>query len=212
MLRSTTTLVLALSGTLALSGCGGESPEPAGGTDAGSNAAGASATPDASADAGGPQAPSAPAKAPEFTVPRVNGTGSFSLSEARGEWVAVHFLLKTECPICRSMTDTYATRADEVPGVRHVFLKPDAVADTEQWIAGWRQGKTPPPIYRDADAKIAELYGIRDGYEFHGEVVHYPALVIIDPEGREVFRHVGDRTQDRVPFDTFKEKMAELRG
>ncbi|MFG0326675.1 MAG: TlpA family protein disulfide reductase [Phycisphaerales bacterium JB037] len=150
--------------------------------------------------------------APGFVVQQVNGTGTFSLAEARGEWVAVHFLLKTDCPICRSMTDTYATRADEVPGVRHVFLKPDAVEDTKAWIAGWRQGKDAPAIYRDVDAEIAERYGIRDGYEFHGEVVHYPALVIIDPQGREAYRHIGDRTQDRVPFDTFKEIMAELRG
>jgi len=151
------------------------------------------------------------ARVADFTVQRVNGPGAFSLSEAQGEWVVLHFLLKTECPMCRRTTDTYASRADEVPGVRHVFLKPDAPDQTQQWINGFEDPKDVAPIYQDPGAQLAERMGIPDGYEFHGEVVHYPALVVIDPEGREVFRYVGERTQDRYPFEQFKTTMAELR-
>jgi len=147
---------------------------------------------------------------PDFTVERVNGSGSFTLSEARGEWVVLHFLLKTECPICRRTTNTYAQRADEVPGVRHVFLKPDAEKDTRAWIEGFENPKNVASIYRDPNARLAERFDIPDGYEFHGEIVHYPALVVINPQGEEVFRYVGERTQDRYPFEQFKTTMADL--
>ena len=36
----------------------------------------------------------------DFTVKAAAGKGSFTLKEAQGKFVAIHFLLKTECPVC----------------------------------------------------------------------------------------------------------------
>ena len=36
----------------------------------------------------------------DFTVQSVTSTNVFKLSEAKGKLVALHFLLKTECPCC----------------------------------------------------------------------------------------------------------------
>lgn len=68
------------------------------------------------------------------------------------------------------------------------------------------------PIYRDPDAGLAKQFGIPDGYAFHGQTVHFPALVLLDPEGKEVFRYVGKHNGDRLGFDALTAKLAELRA
>lgn len=149
----------------------------------------------------------------DFTLEPVVGDQPFTLSEARGQYVALHFLLKTECPVCIRHTQTYATRRDEIADVRQVFIKPDDMATIRQWTGKLGSDDARAAlIYRDADATVAKQLDIPDGYKFHGEVVHYPAMVIVDPAGREVFRYVGTNNGDRYSFDQFKAKMAELRG
>ena len=34
-------------------------------------------------------------------------------------------------------------------------------------------------IYRDPDAALAKAYDIHDGYKFHGQTVHFPALALL---------------------------------
>jgi peroxiredoxin Q/BCP len=153
----------------------------------------------------------------EFTVRQADGDSTFRLSEARGKYVAIHFLLKTACPYCVAHTHDYARRAAERGDLVNVFLKPD----TDEEIAKWTlrlKGKferestaSPlPVIFRDPDAELAKRFGIPDGYEFHGQTVHFPALVLVDPEGREVFRYVGKKNSDRYPFDDLARKIDEL--
>lgn len=134
----------------------------------------------------------------------------FRLADARGKYVALHFLLKTECPYCIRLVRDYATRMPSVAGVVHVFLKPDTEEEIRAWTARLKSDGIHLPIYRDADAALAETFGVPGGYVFHGETVHYPALILLDPAGREVFRHVGRDNTDRVSFETFAGKMREL--
>lgn len=147
----------------------------------------------------------------DFTVKSATDKSSFTLKEARGKYVAVHFLLKTECPLCLRHTRDYMTKAPTLPNVIQVFVKPDTDKEIESWAA-----KLPAeelvklPIYRDANARLAKDFDIPDGYQFHGQVVHYPATVLIGPDGKEVFRHVGKSNSDRLPFEKLAEKVAEL--
>jgi peroxiredoxin Q/BCP len=148
------------------------------------------------------------AATPEIDLPHAGGGKPFRLSEAKGRWVALHFLLKTECPFCIKHTHTYLKRSGEVPDVVHVFIKPD----TEEEIRAWSKDMPKDsPIYRDAGAALAKRMEIPDGYHFHGQTVHYPALVLLDGDGKEVFRHVGKDNIDRYRFDDFAKKIAELR-
>lgn len=146
----------------------------------------------------------------DFTLPVATGDGApFTLSKAKGHYVALHFLLKTECPVCIRHTRSYLENAPKVAGVEHVFIKPDTEAEIAAW-AGKVDAKSLPLIHRDADAAIATAFEIPDGYQFHGQSVHFPALVILNPQGREVFRYVGKANTDRYTFEKFEAKMAEL--
>jgi thioredoxin-dependent peroxiredoxin len=144
----------------------------------------------------------------DFTVTSPIDGKVFRLSEAKGRYVALHFLLKTECPFCLRHTAEYSMKAPTVAGVTHVFLKPDADAEIKSWAGKIKTAQ--PTIYRDADAKLAMEFNIPDGYKFHGQTVHYPALVLLDPSGQEVFRHVGKSNTDRLPWDKFVAKISEL--
>jgi peroxiredoxin Q/BCP len=137
------------------------------------------------------------------------------LSDAKGRYVAIHFLLKTECPLCLRHVNTYATRGPaELPDVVQLFLKPDGDAEIAAWAAKLPagDGAARPAIYRDPDAGLATAFGIPSGFQFHGQTVHYPALVLIGPGGNEVFRYVGKDNADRLPFDLLKAKVADLKS
>jgi hypothetical protein len=69
----------------------------------------------------------------------------------------------------------------------------------------------PVTVYRDPDA-LAKKLKIPDGYQFHGQSVHYPALVLLNEKGEEVFRYVGKNNSDRLSFEKLAVKGAELKG
>lgn len=147
----------------------------------------------------------------DFTLQSATSRATFKLSDAKGKYVALHFLLKTECPLCLRHTRDYFAKAATLPNVVQVFVKPDTDAEIKAWA-----GKLPAdelakhPIYRDPDAKLAKAFSIPDGYKFHGQVVHFPATVLLDPAGKEVFRHVGKSNSDRLAFEKLAEKVGEL--
>ncbi len=119
--------------------------------------------------------------------------------------------MKTECPICLRHTRAYYEDAPTVAGVEHLFIKPDDPEATQEWAKGFDASQN-PVIYQDPDAQLAEAFNVPDGYQFHGEEVHYPALILLDPEGKEVFRYIGEDNSDRYSFEQFQKKMAELRA
>jgi peroxiredoxin Q/BCP len=154
-------------------------------------------------------APHAAAAPPDdFTLS--GGDKTFRLSQARGKYVALHFLLKTECPYCIRHTQSYAQQAATVPGVIHLFLKPDAPEEFARWTRLAEKGAADVAVFRDPDAALAKQFGVPDGYKFHGQSVHYPALILLGPDGKEVYRYVGKDNADRLPFKQFAAKVAAL--
>lgn len=154
----------------------------------------------------------APAQHPaDFTLMSATDGSTFVLSRAKGKYVALHFLLKTECPYCLRHTHEYMSAADSLPGVIQVFIKPDSEEEIGDWaekLPGGRPANI--PVYRDPDAQLAELFDVPDGYVFHGQSMHFPALILLDPDGKEVFRYVGNNNRDRFPFARFADKIREL--
>jgi peroxiredoxin Q/BCP len=135
----------------------------------------------------------------------------FVLSKEKGKFVALHFLLKTECPYCIRHTQDYFSKATNLKNVTQVFIKPD----TELEIRSW-SGKLLPedlkkfPIYRDPDAQLAKQLSIPNGYKFHNQIVHYPATILFGPNGKEVYRYVGKNNSDRLSFEQLTAKVNEL--
>ena len=118
----------------------------------------------------------------------------FRLSAAKGEIVALHFLLKTECPYCLRHTRDHAQKAAGDARVIHVFLKPDSEAEVREWAEKLGSEAAKLVIYRDPDPALARAYNIPDGYKFHGQTVHFPARVLLNGTGKEIFRYVGRST------------------
>src|SRR5687768_13031519 len=71
----------------------------------------------------------------DFTVESPADGKAFNLSEARGKYVALHFLLKTECPFCLKHTRDYGKKSATTSDVVHVFLKPDGANEVKSWGA-----------------------------------------------------------------------------
>lgn len=148
----------------------------------------------------------------DFTLKEAGGNATFQWSQARGHYVALHFLLKTDCPNCMNHVRSYMQSGEASKGVQHVFIKPDSEDAIREWSASLKDATgNKPVIYRDPDARLAESLGVPDGYSFHGETVHFPALIVYDPDGKEVFRYAGKDTSDRYPAASFVKKLSELR-
>ena len=146
----------------------------------------------------------------DFTLTSVTDKSTFTLSKSKGKFVAIHFLLKTECPYCIRHTSEYFEKANSLPNVVQVFIKPDSEEEIKAW-ANKLKSTNSMPIYQDANAKLADQFNIPNGYQFHGQVVHYPALILLNDKGEEVFRYVGKNNSDRFSFDQLKEKLEELK-
>lgn len=148
----------------------------------------------------------------DFTLQSVDQTKSFTLSKAKGKFVALHFLLKTECPYCIRHTNDYAEKASTLPDVIQIFIKPDEENEVKQWSTKLAQAtQSTFPIYRDPKGELADAFQIPSGYAFHGQIVHYPALILLNKKGKEVFRYVGKNNSDRYSFEKLKSKIEELR-
>ncbi|MFO1512914.1 MAG: redoxin family protein [Verrucomicrobiota bacterium] len=146
----------------------------------------------------------------DFTVQSAVGTNVFMLSQAKGKFVALHFLLKTECPYCIRHTHDYVEKSAGDSRVVHVFIKPDTDAEIKAWASKLGEDSLKVTIYRDPDAALANAFNIPDGYKFHGQTVHFPALVLLNGDGKEIFRYVGKSNADRLSYEKFSARLAEL--
>jgi len=147
-------------------------------------------------------------QAPKLVNAKTEAVDSVTGIASEGQYTVLHFLLKTECPICLRHTHSYYRAEMNTPNVKNVFIKPDSLSEIRGWMTD--ASDEAPVIHQDPNARLAEFAGIPDGYRFHGETIHYPALIILDPSGQEVFRYVGKRTQDRYSLKSFKKTFAEI--
>ncbi len=94
-----------------------------------------------------------------------------------------------------------------------MFIKPDSAQEIKSWFSHLNKKdlESIPKIFRDPNAKLAKSFGIPDGYQFHGQSVHFPALVALDGQGKELFRYVGKSNSDRMSVDAFKAKIDSLK-
>ncbi len=147
------------------------------------------ASPTATAGRSAPELP----VVPDFAVETVDG-GRFVLSEQRGRVVVVYFMAGwcLSCvPEARALARLYAEYRDRGLEVLAVDAQFD---DTPADLDRFRRlvGTSPPPDYRwaiDRDLKVVTTLGVRS----------LDTTVVIDPEGRIVYRDEGP-----TPYETLK--------
>jgi thioredoxin-dependent peroxiredoxin len=149
-------------------------------------------------------------KIEDFSLKSVTDNSTFTLSKVKENFVVLHFLLKTECPYCIRLTNEYQEKASTLPGVIQVFIKPDSAQEIIKWATKIKNNTNSLPIYQDQDSKLADKLNIPSGYQFHGQIVHYPALIIVNKNGNEVFRYIGKNNTDRFSFENLKLEIEEL--
>jgi peroxiredoxin Q/BCP len=151
------------------------------------------------------------AQVPVVKLNSVTNNSTFDLKKERGKFVALHFLLKTECPFCIKHTRDYFSKAKTLPNVKQVFIKPDSELEIQAWSKKLSlEEQAQFPIFRDPNAELARSFKIPNGYRFHGQVVHYPATILISPKGKEVYRYVGKNNTDRLSFEALEAKVKEF--
>ena len=69
----------------------------------------------------------------DFDLLSATDKSHFKLNATRGKYVALHFLLKTECPYCIRYTNDYMSKASTLPDVIQVFIKPDSDEEIASW-------------------------------------------------------------------------------
>jgi peroxiredoxin Q/BCP len=72
-------------------------------------------------------------KVDNFTLKSVTDNSTFSLKKANGNFVVLHFLLKTECPYCIRHTSEYFEKSTTLSNVIQVFIKPDNEDEIKEW-------------------------------------------------------------------------------
>lgn len=140
-----------------------------------------------------------PVPAPDFTLEDMDGE-THSLSELRGQVVMVNFWA-TWCPPCR----------EEMPSMEAIY---QALGDKGFQVLAVNQWETPDqvfpymgqldvypsfPILFDRDSSVAEAYGVKG----------LPTTVLVDKQGRVVYRAVGGRNFNHPEVRALIERLIE---
>ncbi|QCP86468.1 TlpA family protein disulfide reductase [Cereibacter sphaeroides] len=137
-----------------------------------------------------------PKPLPEATLAGLDD-GAASLSDWRGRWVVANFWA-TWCAPCREEMPTLDRLAAEMGGAQFAVV---TVATGRNAVPAIRKffdeaGVTHLPALRDPKSALARQIG----------VMGLPVTLVLDPEGREVARLIGDADWDSP------EAMAVLRA
>ncbi|MBW2461776.1 MAG: redoxin domain-containing protein [Deltaproteobacteria bacterium] len=124
--------------------------------------------------------------APGFELPATGG-GAFTLEEARGGWVVLHFTA-TWCPFCDAEVEHLGAFADDYRdrGVRVLLV--DVQEEPEVWAAYVAEHVHSEALItlEDRDGAVAASYApenFQPSFEDRAQVM-LAATVLIDPEGR----------------------------
>ncbi len=127
-----------------------------------------------------------PAPVPAGAMGHVDGT-QHSLADYRGKWVVLNFWA-TWCAPCRKEMPMLANLQAQMGGPDFAVVTVATGRNSPQAIERFfgEIGVTNLPLYTDPRNELARPMG----------VMGLPVTVILDPEGREVARLIGEATWD----------------
>lgn len=129
---------------------------------------------------------STPLPAPDFTLPDMDGEAR-SLSDYRGKVVMLNFWA-TWCPPCRREIPSMESIYQDLQKDGFVVLAVNEFESTDHVFAYTGQLSVFPtfPILFDSDSKISQDYDVKG----------LPTTLLIDKQGKVVYRAVGGRDFD----------------
>ncbi len=149
----------------------------------------------------------------DFTLQSATDTSKFVLSQHKGKYVVLHFLIAKDDMHCTLQTGEYAFKCDQLPNVVQVFIKPNNKDAISKWVNNVPDMVLKKfQIYMDPDATLAKKFSVKSGLVFNGESMPYPTTIVLDGSGKEVYRYTGATNFDRLSFDKLAEKINELKA
>jgi YHS domain-containing protein len=129
----------------------------------------------------------------------VSDGAAFAIKDAAGKYLALHFLAGTDAH-CADFVRAYHAGRAGIAGVKHVFIYPGDAARARTWSTEL----TSALVTVDPGHSLATRLKIPVS-EGHG----HSATIVLDPAGKELFRHVGASHADHLSFDAFAIRMAQ---
>lgn len=151
------------------------------------------------------------APAPDFELPDHAGV-VFRLTDrlAPGGLVVV-FFRGHWCPYCRRYLAKLQAHLPRLQagGARLVAVSPEPPATSQQLV---RELGLQFPVLADADGRVINRYGTRNGFLGGGSVLPHPSVFVVDPAGvirfRSVDRNFKRRTTVRAILGALEEARA----
>jgi len=129
-----------------------------------------------------------PASAPDFTLENMDGE-QVSLSDYRGKVVMLNFWA-TWCPPCRREIPSMESIYQDLGEDGFTVLAVNEFEDPDHVFAYTGQLSVDPtfPVLFDRDSSVSQLFGVKG----------LPTTILIDRQGRMVYRAVGGRDFDHA--------------
>lgn len=130
---------------------------------------------------------------------------SLSIDDLKGSYLALHFVGATTSPAGAKFVRDTISNAPSVAGVMHLFISAEPAAQVKAWAEQF--GDSAKMVFVDKDGGLAADLGLKAGSS--AGVTGEPATIVLDPEGKELFRSVGAGLDDYLSFDRFARQMAD---
>jgi thiol-disulfide isomerase/thioredoxin len=129
-----------------------------------------------------------PVSAPDFTLENMDGE-KISLNDFHGQVVMLNFWA-TWCPPCRREIPSMESIYQDLGKDGFVVLAVNEFEDPDHVFAYTGQLSVDPtfPVLFDRDSSVSQLYGVKG----------LPTTVLIDKQGKMVYRAVGGRDFDHA--------------
>lgn len=115
---------------------------------------------------------------------------AFSIKDARGRYLALHFLSDADSTECASFIRDYLAAASELAGVQHLFIRTTASSDAKMWASQFGDGTA---MFLDSDGALARDLNVSSPF----------ATVLLNTDGTELFRHAGKTHSDHMAWSAF---------
>jgi len=135
---------------------------------------------------------------PLTSHPIISAVGGqpFSISDAKGHYLALHFLKGTSEKSAKFVAE-YTRAAPLAAGVRHVFIQTGDPKAIKEWAAQFKDSSA--AIYIDEGGALAKDLAVT------GDA---PTTVVFDMQGKDLFRQAGMKADEYPAWNAFAEMLA----